>query len=486
MAAASPRPQEIQEVSWVRPAPLQPVLPRALTTVLAVALDYVCILSGFLIGFLCYRLYHGSPWPGSTSILLELTIQYWVVLVFLARAHRLYNQSPTLLQVRDTEMILSISCLCFIVLSVETYIGKITVPRIALCVGWLVSIFLLLAQKHISRPLFVRLRAAMATRRNVLIMGTGRDARRIFSYLNDSPDIGMVPIAFVDEKGTSRQGVIYGHDYVHRSHAPVIRGELNAELLAEMNVSEIFIAECEISHHRMSEITAIAMEGGVDISFVGTAHPLSIQQHGTVHVMDGLMVTSYSGIISDRKIYYLLKRGFDIAGASILLLITAPIWALVALWVRRTSEGPIFFRQERIGHFGRPFGMYKFRTMYVDAPKYSRSPEESGDKRITSAGRFLRKTSLDELPQLLNVLRGDMSLVGPRPEMAFVTEGYNQMERRRLVVPQGLTGLWQLSADRKYSIHESLEYDLYYIENQGFFLDLAIILHTALFAMKGI
>ncbi len=130
--------------------------------------------------------------------------------------------------------------------------------------------------------------------------------------------------------------------------------------------------------------------------------------------------------------------------------------------------------------------MFKFRTMYADAPKYDRSPEGSDDNRITPAGRFLRKASLDELPQLFNVLRGDMSLVGPRPEMPYVTEGYNLIERRRLVVPQGLTGFWQLSADRKYSIHESLEYDLYYIENRGFFLDLAILLHTALFAMKGI
>jgi lipopolysaccharide/colanic/teichoic acid biosynthesis glycosyltransferase len=98
----------------------------------------------------------------------------------------------------------------------------------------------------------------------------------------------------------------------------------------------------------------------------------------------------------------------------------------------------------------------------------------------------MRKTSLDELPQLWNVICGDMSLVGPRPEMPYIVEGYAALESMRLSVPQGLTGIWQLSADRRYAIHESIEYDLYYVENRGFFIDLAILAHTVLFAMKGI
>jgi len=130
--------------------------------------------------------------------------------------------------------------------------------------------------------------------------------------------------------------------------------------------------------------------------------------------------------------------------------------------------------------------MLKFRSMYVDVPKYERSPESQQDKRVTAAGRFLRRTSLDELPQLLNVLSGDMSLVGPRPEMPYITDTYSPLERRRLTVPQGLTGLWQLSGDRRFTIHEAIEYDFYYIENRGIFLDFAILLHTLFFAMKGL
>jgi lipopolysaccharide/colanic/teichoic acid biosynthesis glycosyltransferase len=111
---------------------------------------------------------------------------------------------------------------------------------------------------------------------------------------------------------------------------------------------------------------------------------------------------------------------------------------------------------------------------------------QANDRRITRFGRFLRRTSLDELPQLLNVLRGEMSLVGPRPEMPFLVEEYDTSQRERLRVTPGITGLWQLSADRALPIHENLGYDLYYIRSRGFFLDLAILIHTGFFAMRGI
>ena len=124
--------------------------------------------------------------------------------------------------------------------------------------------------------------------------------------------------------------------------------------------------------------------------------------------------------------------------------------------------------------------------MRVDVPSYEYSPKEPSDPRLTRVGRFLRRTSLDELPQLLNVVRGDMSLVGPRPEMPFIVAQYNDTHYQRLRVKPGITGLWQLSADRAYLIHENLEYDLYYIRNRNFFLDIAILVHTAAFAMRGI
>ena len=130
--------------------------------------------------------------------------------------------------------------------------------------------------------------------------------------------------------------------------------------------------------------------------------------------------------------------------------------------------------------------MYKFRTMYRDAPQYSYSPGAGEDPRITPVGRFLRRTSLDELPQLVNVLLGHMSLVGPRPEMPFIVEQYTPLQRRRLTVKPGITGLWQLSADRAFLIHENIEYDLYYVRHRSLFMDVAILLHTLVFAGRGI
>jgi len=165
--------------------------------------------------------------------------------------------------------------------------------------------------------------------------------------------------------------------------------------------------------------------------------------------------------------------------------LTSPVLILVAVIVRLDSPGPVFFHQTRIGKKGVPFEMHKFRSMRVDSPQYGYHPTSAQDSRITRSGKWLRRTSLDELPQLLNVFRGQMSLVGPRPEMPFIVEKYDARQRQRLQVTPGITGLWQISADRAALIHENLQYDLYYIRNRNFFMDIALLLHTLMFAVRG-
>ncbi len=163
--------------------------------------------------------------------------------------------------------------------------------------------------------------------------------------------------------------------------------------------------------------------------------------------------------------------------AAVLLLLCSPLLLAAALAVRLESPGPAFFCQERVGLRGRRFRVFKLRTMTVDSPTFGPKPTSWDDDRVTRVGRFLRRSSLDELPQLLNVLRGEMSLVGPRPEQPFLVERYAPWQRERLEVLPGMTGWWQING-RKQPMHEHVEEDLFYVRHRSHWLDLRILART--------
>jgi exopolysaccharide biosynthesis polyprenyl glycosylphosphotransferase len=192
----------------------------------------------------------------------------------------------------------------------------------------------------------------------------------------------------------------------------------------------------------------------------------------------------------------LIKSVFDVSVAALLLVLLAPLILLVAVVIRWDTGGPVFFRQVRVGRGGEPFRMYKFRTMHVDAEArlaaMRRQNEAAGvlfkireDPRVTRCGRILRRYSLDELPQLLNVLLGEMSLVGPRPPLPAEVEQYPHDMRRRLVVKPGMTGLWQVSGRSDLSWEDSIRLDLQYVENWSLTVDLVILMRTAAVVMRG-
>jgi lipopolysaccharide/colanic/teichoic acid biosynthesis glycosyltransferase len=239
-----------------------------------------------------------------------------------------------------------------------------------------------------------------------------------------------------------------------------------------------------LSRQRLQEVAAEAFVAGADLAFVPQLSSGLGKSTSYVDI-DGVLIASL-GPQTPKRLYEITKRIFDYCVAFVLIVLSAPLWAILACYICWDSDGPVFFRQTRVGRDGKPFELYKFRSMHVTAPRYDFHPTAGDDPRVTHAGRFLRRTSLDEVPQLINVLKGDMSLVGPRPEMPFIVERYNSQHRQRLEVIPGLTGLWQLSADRSFLIHENIQYDLYYIRDRNFFMDLAILLHTAVFAMKGV
>jgi len=215
---------------------------------------------------------------------------------------------------------------------------------------------------------------------------------------------------------------------------------------------------------------------------VAIRRTLFVREHGVDHV-----VVYGTGDAARRMVftYAVAKRTADVIASSLLLLLLVPVLFLIALLVWLDSPGPILFVHKRVGRNGELFDMYKFRSMHATAPRYGLSPTQSSDTRITTVGRILRRCSLDELPQLINVFLGDMSLVGPRPEMPFVVQGYDQRQRQRLQVIPGITGLWQLSAARAFPIHDNIQYDLSYLQNRSFFMDMAILLHTPFRALRG-
>ena len=169
---------------------------------------------------------------------------------------------------------------------------------------------------------------------------------------------------------------------------------------------------------------------------------------------------------------------FDFTLAFILVILFLPLIGLIAILIKINSRGPILFYQKRVGLHNQLFVMYKFRTMYIDTSVYSEKPNSPADLRITPIGKWLRKTSLDELPQLFNVLKGEMSLVGPRPEMPFFAEQYMDWENRRHLVRPGMTGLWQLSPDRCHPIREGIHWDVEYINTLSFWSDIKILVRT--------
>jgi exopolysaccharide biosynthesis polyprenyl glycosylphosphotransferase len=181
---------------------------------------------------------------------------------------------------------------------------------------------------------------------------------------------------------------------------------------------------------------------------------------------------------SSRPVYSFVKRSVDLTFALLGVVACIVLLPLIALAIRIESRGPIFFTQFRMGVRNSTFRMIKLRTMYVDKCGDEVTPQADGDNRVTRVGKFLRKTSLDELPQFINVLRGEMALVGPRPEMPFIVERYDDLQIQRLLIRPGITGLWQVSDKRKAPIHENVDYDLYYIQNQSLFLDLTITVLT--------
>lgn len=452
---------------------------------LRIAADFLLLVFGAVAGaWIGHLLQRSSSFGLSAQQLLTGSAIYSILVLCLLQGDNAYPRTCGLLHIKETEIVLRVSIKAIVVCLIFCIVARYPVPRMATLGGWAMATLSLaigrvkfneLARKHFA-PAFPR--------RRTLIYGTKRTARRFFTGALHSPMLGIDPVGFVGNASQPCE-VIYSNDYFERDSRPVFREPLSVEMLMRLNIHEIVVCDPNISDRELKEIQDLAQLVPCSVSLVDNQEILANRAPTWVWEMDGLLVATTT-LHEPGEFYRVSKRLLDIVCSAALIFLSAPLWLLLAVFIRMESKGSVFFRQQRVGQGGRRFEILKFRSMRTDAPQYARSPDEQSDPRITRIGRFLRKTSLDEMPQLINVLRGDMSLVGPRPEMAFIAAEYGPLEATRLSVPQGITGLWQLSADRRYAIHQSIEYDLYYIQNRTVLMDIAILLHTLVYAAKGI
>ena len=321
--------------------------------------------------------------------------------------------------------------------------------------------------------------------KKVLIYGAGDMGIALYRSLVNSPKLGIVPVGFVDDRRNKTGRICYPSGFNCLNGITVLgTGKDILKLRGKIHFDEVIVAIPNLDDQSLLAILRSLKRNNIRMSFVPNLYQMfldkiKIQKIGNIPIFSENDEDHYNT-------YQRIKQSIDLFASVLLLLIFLPIFIVFALLIKIDSKGPVFSKQQRVGKGGKIFTIYKFRSMVSDAEPYEVNPLDPSDSRITRVGGFLRKTSLDEIPQLINVLKGEMSLVGPRPEMPFIASGYTDIHRERLKILPGITGLWQLSGDRRKAIHENMEYDLYYKNNISFFLDLAILLETLIFAFRGI
>jgi len=408
----------------------------------------------------------------------QLILVFSVVTVFALIGFGSYRNKMGLLRIEAVRgILLAVAAGLMLTLTLSFMLKFPAFSRLTLMMLGPVMIVSLVAERFMLWRLQDRVRALDRYAKPVLLYGAGATGRLLAQHLLEEHPLGLKPVGFLDDDPELRGRMVRIGPGVDGERVPVLGGEDKLErVLRDTGASVVFVAMPSASSGRIAELVARLESREIPYFFVPSAGDL---------MFSGLQFGQVAGIpVFTRRVqganraYEVAKRAIDISGASLLLLLSLPVLAVSTLLLKLTSPGPIFFTQNRCGLAGRPFTIFKLRTMKTDSPRYALHPSTPEDQRITGVGRWLRRFSIDELPQLWNVIRGQMSLVGPRPEMPGVVEQYDDIQRQRLAVKPGLTGLWQISADRAFRIHDNIQYDLYYVENRAVALDLAILLMT--------
>ena len=318
----------------------------------------------------------------------------------------------------------------------------------------------------------------------VLILGAGEIGRRLVEQIRAQPYLGLKVVGFLDDNPDKQAGM------------PEVLGPLDAArtVIYQQRVEEVVVALPLSAHRRLTQVVSVLQDLPVRVRVIPDFFSLTLHR-ATFEEFAGIpMLDLRAPALSEYQ--RMIKRAFDLLVTLLTMPFVLPVMAVITLAIRFDSPGSILFNAERVGENGRRFTMHKFRTMVADADKLQHLVEHinqdgqvlfkrPNDPRVTRVGHFLRKTSLDELPQLLNVLKGEMSLVGPRPELPSLVERYALWQRKRFVVPQGMTGWWQVNGRSDKPMHLHTDEDLYYVQHYSIWLDLQILARTIWVVLRG-
>jgi exopolysaccharide biosynthesis polyprenyl glycosylphosphotransferase len=478
-AASSPRSSQGKVKLWMLLDFLTVLVSAAIATIYERHTNPVLGARAFLHGTLFYG---RSMW-----ILLGLLCGFAVTLVVTSRRLQLY--SPTRLSSFLHEQRLTVQ-VCFtsgLLLTGTLYLVRAEdIPRRVVMLALILVTVSLCVRRLIYRTLMYRRFERGQDTRNVLIVGTGAEAHALRHHLESIRHLGYTFKGFIEFPGASSQMISSSGDVV---------GTFDSlfQHARKQFVDEIFFTTpCE--RGIVQEVLEKSRMHGVDLRVVPDMYDGLAWNSPIEYIGQFPTIPLHRGQVPE--LGFMLKRVLDVLFSGILLLFLSPFLIILAIAIKLESRGPVFYASERIGKKGRVFRCYKFRTMVRDAEKrraeVMHMNERDGvlfkitnDPRITRIGRILRKYSLDELPQFINVLRGDMSVVGPRPPIASEVMEYKLGHLRRLDVTPGITGLWQVQGRQDPSFDSYVSLDVTYIESWNIWLDLKIIIRTVGVVFSG-
>lgn len=406
---------------------------------------------------------------------LSMILFIWLIWAFVFRRMGLYRPMRGVRRIREVWLLVNANILALVLFIAATFLFReksAPFSRLVFLYFGVISIVLTILERSFLRFCLREVRRRGYNLRYLLMVGAGKVAADIVSRVRLHREIGIQLVGCLSKDGTEKKGP---------GGLPIIGKYLDVKkIIDEMEIDQIVVALPLEDNGMIAEIMSELQDTLVDVRIVPDLYQF-VSLGGYIEEFEGLPVINLRGSPLE-GINLVAKRTFDLALAGTLLVLLLPFMLLVALIVKLTSRGPIFYRQERVSYDGSPFNIYKFRTMYIDAETHGPRWSTRDDKRVTPFGKWLRRYSLDELPQLINVIRGDMSIVGPRPERPVFIEEFRRYIPRYMLrhkVPAGMTGWAQVNGWRgDTAIDKRIEHDLYYIENWSLLLDFKILVLT--------